>query len=127
MKVFMNFFTCEGRFSRLYQYYIRLLMHFTVAKSLNLCSYLYKSLTKISKRVKLKGKENYPGLFHHSLIKVIILHHLEKKNMTWDTFIEAALKMHITTSPSQHRTMSAQPMEVRSSRKHDEVSKEPRT
>jgi len=34
MKVFMRLFTCEGRFSRLSQYHIRFLMHFTTAKSL---------------------------------------------------------------------------------------------
>ena len=74
MKVVMKFFTCEGKFSRLYQYHIRLLMHFTVAKSLNLSSYLYRNLTKMFERVKLKGKVPYPSPLHHSLIKVIILH-----------------------------------------------------
>jgi len=44
-------------------------------------------------RVQLKGKVNYPSLFHHSLIKVIILHQLKEKNITWDTFIEVALKL----------------------------------
>jgi len=76
MKVFMKFFTCEGIFSRIYQYHIRLLMHFTTVKSLNLSNYLYRSLTKNSERVQLKGKGNYPSLFHHSLIKVIVLHQL---------------------------------------------------
>lgn len=46
--------------------------------------------------------------------------------MTWDTFIEATLKIHITTSPCQHQTMSMQPMKVGSSRKHDAISKSPR-
>jgi len=45
--------------------------------------------------------------------------------MTWDAFIEAALKMHITTSPSHHQTMSVQPMEMWSLRKHDKVYKSP--
>lgn len=36
------------------------------------------------------------------------------------------MKTHITTSPSQHQTMLVHPMEVGSSSKHDEVSKEPR-
>ena len=126
MKVVMKFFTCEGIFSRLYQYHIRLLMHFTAPKSLNLSSYLYMSLTKLSERVQLKGKVHYPSLFHHSPIKVIALHQLTYKNMAWDTFIEVALKTHITISPSQHQTMSVHPMEVGSSRKHDEISKAPR-
>lgn len=96
----MKFFKCEGKFSRLHQYHIRLLMHFIATKSLNLSSYLYRSLTKMSKKVKLKGKVHYHSLFNHSLIKVMVLHQLTKKNMTWDTFIEPALNMHITTSPN---------------------------
>ena len=80
----------------------------------------------MSERVQLKGKVHYPSLFHHRLIKTIVPHQLKEKNMTWDTFIAATLKMYITTSPSQRQTMSVQPMEVGSSRKHDEVSKEPR-
>lgn len=74
----------------------------------------------MSKRVQLKGKVHYPSLFHHSLIKVIVLHQLKEKKMTWDTFIEVALKTHITTSPSQHQNMSVQPMELGSSSKNDE-------
>jgi len=87
MKAIMKFFTCEGRFCRLYQYHIRLLMHFTAPKSLNLSNYLYMSLTKMYERVKLKGKVHYPNLFHHSPIEVIVLHKLIGNNMTWDTFI----------------------------------------
>jgi len=93
----MKFLTSEGIFSRLYQYHIRLLMHFRVAKPLNLSSYLYGSLTKMFGRVKFKGKVHYPSLFYHSLINAIVLHQLKEKNMAWDTFIKAALKMHITT------------------------------
>jgi len=76
MKVVMKFFTCEGRFSRLYQYDIRLLIHFTAIKPLNLCSYLCISLIKISENVRIKNKEDYPSLFHHSFIKVVVLHQL---------------------------------------------------
>lgn len=108
MKAFMKFFTCEGQFFWLYEYHIRHLMHFTATKSINLSSYLYRSLTKMSERVQLKGKVRYPNLFHHSLIKVIVLHQLKENNMTWDTFIEVTSKTHITTSPSQHQTMSVQ-------------------
>ena len=32
MRVIMKYFTCEGRYSRLYSYHIRLLMHFTRVK-----------------------------------------------------------------------------------------------
>ena len=74
MKVFMKLFTCKGRFSRMYQYHIRLLVHFKAARSLNLCNCLYRSMIKMSERVQVKGRENYPRIFHHILVKVIILH-----------------------------------------------------
>lgn len=35
MKVIMKYFTCEGRYSRLYSYHIRLIMHFTRVKMLH--------------------------------------------------------------------------------------------
>ena len=73
---------------------------------------------------------HYPILFHHGLVKVIVLHQLAEKNMTWDAIIELALHMHSTTTPTQEQNisppMSAQPMEVGSSSKHDEFSKRPR-
>ena len=36
MKIIMKYFTCEGRFSRLYSYHIRLLMHFTRVRMLHI-------------------------------------------------------------------------------------------
>ena len=36
MKVIMKYFTCEGRFDRFYAYHVRLLMHFTRNRKLNL-------------------------------------------------------------------------------------------
>ncbi len=94
MKVFMKFFTCEGRFSILYAYHIRLLVHFTTQKRLNMRNYLCRSLVKMSKKVQVKNKEYYPSLFHHSLIKTIVLHQLAEKNMTRDSFLETTLKWH---------------------------------
>lgn len=76
IKTVMRFFTCEGRFSRLYAYHIRLLMHFTSQKPLNICNYLFKSISKMSEKLQLKDKEHSPSLFHHSLIKTIVLHQL---------------------------------------------------
>lgn len=74
MKTAMRFFTCEGIFSRLYAYHIRLLMHFTSQKPLNMCNYLSRSISKMSKKIQLKDKENSPSLFHHNLIKTIVLY-----------------------------------------------------
>jgi hypothetical protein len=47
LRVIQIFFTCEGRFTRVYQYHIRLLMHFTGRKPLNFPYFLYRSLGKM--------------------------------------------------------------------------------
>ena len=39
------------------------------------------------------------SIFHHSLIKIIVLHHLDKLNISWDTFIADDI---FTTPPIQH-------------------------
>jgi len=126
MKVVMKFFTCEGRFSRLYAYHIWILMHFIAHKPLNICNYLCRSLSKMSEKVQVKNKENYPSLFHHSLIKTVVLHKLTEKNMTWDYFLEASLKWHESNVSVQHSNMPTRQMEVGSSRKSEEIPKAPR-
>ena len=77
MRVIMKYFTCEGRLSRLYSYHIRLLMHFTRVKMLHFTYYLYMSIDKMSYIVR---KRDFPHhmqiLFHHSLIKVVVMHQL---------------------------------------------------
>ena len=88
MKVIMKYFTCEGRFSRLYSYHIRILMHFTSAKLLHLPYYLYRSIYKMSYIVqKRPPSQQMQSLFHHSLIKMIVLHHLEQQGIPWEVFI----------------------------------------
>lgn len=51
MRVIMKYFTCEGIFSRLYKYHVRLLMNFTRVKPLNLSYYLYKGFNRMAKKV----------------------------------------------------------------------------
>lgn len=68
LKVIQRYFTCEGRFNKVYQYHIRLLIHFTSTKPLNLPYYLFTSLKKIVDNVQEKGSQIEPSLFHFSLI-----------------------------------------------------------
>ena len=109
MKMIMRCFTCEGRFSRLYQYHIRLLMHFTIVKPLNLPHYLYRSILKMIKKVQIKGKDHQSNLFHHDLVKVIFLHHLSEINMPWEEFTESASLLPTTNQPSSQGTPSPSP------------------
>jgi hypothetical protein len=73
LRLIQRFFTCGGRFTRVYQYHIRLLMHFTGRKPLNLPYYLYRSLGKMDGRVQVSKYQVEPNLFHFSLIKFLVL------------------------------------------------------
>ena len=79
MRQIIKYFTCEGRYSRLYSYHIRLLMHFTRVNLLNLPYYLYRSIDKMASVVKKRSySQQMQSLFHHSLVKMIVLHQLEQ-------------------------------------------------
>lgn len=87
MKMIMKYFTCEGRFSILYEYHVRLLMHFTGVKVLNLPYYLYRSMVKMGKKVHRLGEDHHASLFHHGLVKILVCHLLAQINLPWDGFI----------------------------------------
>ena len=88
MKIIVKYFTCEGRFSRLYAYHIRLLMHFTRVRMMDLPFFMFQNIEKIAHYVK---KKPYPQqmnrIYHFSLIKIIVLHQLNRLNIPWKTFI----------------------------------------
>jgi hypothetical protein len=56
LKVIQRYFTCEGRFNMIYQYHIRILLHFTGKDAMNLPFYLFRSIGKMSDRVQAKSK-----------------------------------------------------------------------
>jgi hypothetical protein len=90
LRVIQRFFTCEGRFNKVYQYHIRLLMHFTSKKPLNLPYYLFRSLGKMADRVQLRKEQGDASLFHFSLIKLLVLEELRKRNQDWESFLNSS-------------------------------------
>jgi hypothetical protein len=90
LRVIQRYFTCEGRFNMVYQYHIRLLMHFTGKEPLNLPFYLFRSLGKMSDRVQAKSKQVDTSVFHSGLIKMLVLEELKKTNTDWDAFLVAS-------------------------------------
>ena len=99
MRVIMKYFTCEGRFSRLYSYHIRFLMHFTRVKILHFPYYLYRSLDNMSCIVqKRHPSQQMQSLFHHSLIMMVVMNQLEKRGIPWEVFISHE----VFTNPEPH-------------------------
>jgi hypothetical protein len=76
--VITRLITCEGRYSTFKACHVRLLAHFLFNKSLNFPFYFLKSLEKISSQVRKNVTSPHNSLFHHGLIKLLVLTELEK-------------------------------------------------
>jgi hypothetical protein len=57
LKVIRRYFTYEGRFDRVYPYHIRLLMHFTGKKPLNLPFFLHRILEKMADNIQAEADQ----------------------------------------------------------------------
>jgi len=82
-----RYFTCEGRYHRVYSYHFKLLLHFTRKISLDLPFYLFRSLGKMCDKVQLKKEACETSFFHHGLVKLIILHEIQKVDREWSVFM----------------------------------------
>ena len=66
MKIIMKYFSCEGGFSRLYTYHIRLLMHFTRVRLLNIPYFIFMSIDKMAFIVQKRDYDQQMNIiFHH--------------------------------------------------------------
>jgi hypothetical protein len=77
-----NFITCEGRFSIIYLYHIKLLQHLKADCEINMPYFLLQSLSKMAKAVQKQGRNSEKSLYHCGFIKMIIIYELQKQNLT---------------------------------------------
>jgi hypothetical protein len=84
--ILKQFITCEGRYGLVFLYHIRLLMIFLGFK-LNMPFYLFMSLHKMSKLYQKQKFNPLSSLFHHGLIRILLLSHLAKIGDTWEDFL----------------------------------------
>jgi hypothetical protein len=82
--IIKQFVTCEGWYGLVFLYHLWLLMNF-IGYPLNMPHYLLRSLYKMSKRFKREKADS--SLFHHGLIKIIIIHHLSLHGDNWQAFL----------------------------------------
>jgi hypothetical protein len=94
--VITGLITCEGIYSTFKACHFRLLAHFHFNKPLNFPFYFLKSLENISSQVKKNLTNPHNNLFHHGLIKLLVLAKLEKQGKTWDAFIYQFANSHLT-------------------------------
>jgi hypothetical protein len=84
-----RYITCEGRFSLVYLYHIRLLIHINGDYPLNLPYFLLKSLSKMSKRVQSHPATTKGSLFHQGLIRTLVVFSLNEVHKSWDWLIQS--------------------------------------
>jgi hypothetical protein len=94
--------TCEGRYSTFKACHFRLLAHFLFNKPLNFPFYFLKSLEKMSSQVRKNVTNPHNSLFHHGLIKLLILTELEKQGQSWDAFIYQFANPHLTVKTDKN-------------------------
>jgi hypothetical protein len=100
LRIIQRYFTCEGRFNTLYQYHIRLLLHFTGKMEMNIPYYLLRSIGKMSDRVQSKSKVVDTSIFHSGLIRMLVSEEMGKKDISWEHFIIAShMKLDIAATP----------------------------
>jgi hypothetical protein len=76
--------TYEGQYELFFLYHIFLLMDF-IGFELSMSFYLLRSLYKMSKRYKRQSVDS--SLFHHRLIKILLIHHFSTMGDCWDIFL----------------------------------------
>ena len=87
--ILQKFVTCEGRYSIVYLYHIKLLLHIKKQCTISLPYFLLQSLTKMSKTVqKQKGNED-KSLYHFGLIRILIEDEMQRRGKTWKEFLTA--------------------------------------
>jgi len=115
---------CERRFNMLYQYHIRVFLHFIGKNEMNILFYLLRSMGKMSDRVQDKSKAVDTSVFHFGLIRMLVMEELKKRNIPWEQFIVYAhMQLDITYTPQskmQSHLPSTSVAPARTSRKERE-------
>ena len=88
MRLIIRYFSCEGRFSCLYAYHIRLLMHFTRVRVINIHVFMCWNIERMTTLVQKKTPEQqYNSIYHYALIKIVVVHQLGLQGISWEDFI----------------------------------------
>jgi hypothetical protein len=85
--ILKQFVTCEGRYGLVFLYHVRLLMVF-LGFGLNMPFYLLKSLQKMAKFYQRKNLNAQSSLFHHGLIRILVISQLSKVGDNWQDFVD---------------------------------------
>jgi hypothetical protein len=94
--VITRLITRKGRYSTFKACHFRLMAHFLFNKPLNFPFYFLKILDKMSSQERKNVTNPHNSLFHHGLIKLLVLTEREKQGQNWDAFIYQFANPHLT-------------------------------
>jgi hypothetical protein len=96
------FLTCEGRYAITFLYHLRLLLHFEGGPKMNFPYFLWMSLSKMARGVRSTSKKIETSLYHHGLMKLLVVSELKKRGSRWKQFITRDFTLEeITTIPTE--------------------------
>ena len=82
IRILQSYITYEGRYGYVFKYHFRFLQHMVGESKMSLPFFLFKSLQKMSSKVKGHQDHTSPSIFHHGLIKLIISTALQREGKT---------------------------------------------
>jgi hypothetical protein len=110
LKIIQRYFTCEGRFNTLYQYHIRMLLHFTGKVEMNIPYYVLRSIGKMSDMIQDKSKDVDSSLFHSRLIRMLVSEEFGKKEISWEHFVVTShFKLDLAPNPQSQKAIPLSP------------------
>ena len=108
MKLIMQYFTCDGRFSLVSTCHIRMLMHFTRVRMMNIPVFFCQDFQRMSSVFQRRTPaQQHRSLCHHGLIQLIVSHQLRQQGISWADFISH--EVFTTTSRPQPEPQRGQP------------------
>jgi hypothetical protein len=83
-----KFLTCEGRYAVTFIYHLNILSHFEGGPQIDFPHFLWMSLKKMVRGVRLVSKKPETSLHHHGLIKLLVVHALRTQGGSWKKLIQ---------------------------------------
>ena len=87
LNIIQRYVTCESMFSIVSRYHVTFILHVNGKSKLNLPYYLFNILENIATRVKNNTNHTSHSIFHHGIVKLLVLTELGKQNRSWQHFL----------------------------------------
>jgi hypothetical protein len=109
-------------------YHLRLLLHFEGGPKIDFPYFLWMSLNKMVRGVKSLSKNEKTGIYHQGLIKMLVLHEIRKKMISWKVLITQHLPIeNKTVEEAQRAPKKNKETQKKKSKKDKATPSSPRT